>query len=65
MSLYASFNGTLTTTIDEIESILTHTSWHYRGPHEIKAVGKSGLLRGVQAQQSKTVSSIVAIAKAA
>ncbi len=65
MSLYASFNGTLTTTIDEVESILTHTSWRYRGPHEIRAVGKSGLLRGVQAQQQKTVSSIQAIAKAA
>ena len=65
MSLYASFNGTLGTTIDEVESILTHTSWRYRGPHEIKAVGKSGLLRGVQAQQQKTVSSIRAIAKAA
>ena len=65
MSLYASFNGTLTTTIDEVESILTHTTWRYRGPQEIKAVGKSGLLRGVQAQQSKTVSSIRAIAKAA
>ncbi len=65
MSLYASFNGTLGTTIDEIESILTHTTWRYRGPQEIKAVGKSGLLRGVQAQQQKTVSSIRAIAKAA
>jgi len=65
MSLYASFNGTLGTTIDEIESILTHTTWRYRGPHEIRAVGKSGLLRGVQAQQQKTVSSIRAIAKAA
>jgi len=65
MSLYASFNGTLGTTIDEVESILTHTSWRYRGPHEIRAVGKSGLLRGVQAQQSKTVSSIRTLAKAA
>ena len=65
MSLYAGFNGTLTTTIDEIESILTHTAWHYRGPHEIKAVGKSALLRGVMAQQQKAVSSIRTLAKAA
>ena len=65
MSLYASFNGTLGTTIDEIESILTHTTWRYRGPHEIKAVGKSGLLRGVMAQQQKAVSSIRTLAKAA
>ncbi len=66
MSLYASFNGTLGTTIDEIESILTHTTWRYRGPHEIRAVGKSALLRGVtDSQQSKTASSIRALAKAA
>ena len=55
--------GTLTG--GDVESIVTHTTWRYRGPHEIKAVGKSGLLRGVQAQQQKTVSSIRAIAKAA
>jgi hypothetical protein len=55
--------GTLTG--GDIVSIVTHHSWRYRGPHEIRAAGKSGLLRGVQAQQSKTVSSIRALAKAA
>jgi len=49
----------------DVTSIITHTIWRYRGPHNIKAVGKSGLLRGVQAQQSKTVSAIRAIAKTA
>jgi hypothetical protein len=49
----------------DVTSLVTHTTWRYRGPHNIKAVGKSGLIRGVQAQQSKTVSSIQAIAKAA
>ncbi|MDI9461023.1 MAG: hypothetical protein QM216_02825, partial [Bacillota bacterium] len=55
--------GTLTG--GDVESIVTHTSWRYRGPHEIKAVGKSGLLRGVMAQQQKAVSSIRTLAKAA
>ena len=46
-------------------ALVTCSTWRYRGPHNIKAVGKSGLIRGVQAQQSKTVSSIQAIARAA
>lgn len=45
--------------------IITHTSWRYRGPHNIRATGKSGLLRGVQQQQQKTVSSIQARVQAA
>lgn len=49
----------------DVTSLVTHTTWRYRGPHNLKAAGKSGLLRGVQAQQQKTVSSIRAIAKAA
>lgn len=62
---WVTLTDTGTLTGGDVESIVTHTSWHYRGPHEIKAAGKSGLLRGVQAQQQKTVSSIRAIAKAA
>jgi|LSQX01.1.fsa_nt_gb hypothetical protein len=62
---WVTLKDTGTLTGGDIVSIVTHHSWHYRGPHEIRAAGKSGLLRGVQAQQQKTVSSIRAIAKAA
>ncbi len=48
-----------------VASIVTHSTWHYRGSHNIKGVGKHGLVRGVQNQQIKAVSSIVAIARAA
>lgn len=46
-----------------VVSMITHTTWRYRGSHNIKGAGKSGLLRGVQAQQSKNVSSIKATVK--
>lgn len=49
----------------DVVSIITHTSWRYRGPHNIKGAGKSGLIRNVQGQQQKIVSSIEAIAQAA
>jgi len=62
---WVTLTDTGTLTGGDVESIVTHTTWRYRGPHEIRAAGKSGLLRGVQAQQQKTVSSIRAIAKAA
>lgn len=50
---------------DDIITIVTHTSWRYRGPHNIRAAGKSALTRGVQAQHSKSASAIRAIARAA
>jgi len=66
MGLRASLNNTLSTTIGTAASLVTHTSWRYRGPHNIQAVGKSSYLRGVTgSQQQKTVSSIRAIAKVA
>ena len=34
-------------------ALVTHSTWRYRGLHNIKAVGKSALVRGVQAQQTK------------
>lgn len=49
----------------DVASIITHSTWRYRGPHNIKGAGKHGLVRGVQNQQMKAVSSIVAIARAA
>lgn len=49
----------------DVASIITHSTWRYRGPHNLKAAGKHGLVRGVQNQQIKAVSSIVAIARAA
>ncbi len=49
----------------DVASIITHSTWRYRGPHNLKAAGKHGLVRGVQNQQMKAVSSIVAIARAA
>ena len=49
----------------DVTSLVTHTSWRYRGSHNLKGVGKSGLLKSVFSQQNKTVSSIAAIAKAA
>ena len=49
----------------DVASIITHSTWRYRGPHNIKGAGKHGLVRGVQNQQIKAVSSIVAIARAA
>ena len=48
---------------DDVECIVTHSNWRYRGPHEIRSVGKSALVRGVnESQQQKAVSSIRAIA---
>lgn len=47
----------------DVECIITHSNWRYRGPHEIRSVGKSALVRGVnESQQQKAVSSIRAIA---
>jgi len=46
-------------------ALVTHSTWRYRGPHNIKAVGKSALVRGVQAQQTKSVSAVKAVAETA
>ena len=45
---------------------IMHSAWHYRGKHEIKAVGEAALTRRAgQSQENKAVSSVVAIASAA
>lgn len=49
----------------DILSLVTHTNWRYRGSHNVRGAGKSGLMRNVSSQQAKAVSSIVAIATAA
>lgn len=49
----------------DVTSIITHSTWRYRGPHNLKGAGKHGLIRGVENQQIKAVNSIVAIARAA
>ena len=50
----------------DVVSLVTHSTWRYRGPHNIRAAGKGAFLRGVtQTQQTKAVSSVVAIATAA
>ena len=50
----------------DVVSLVTHSTWRYRGPHEIRAAGKGAFLRGMtQTQQTKAVSSVVAIATAA
>jgi hypothetical protein len=46
-------------------SMITHHTWRYRGKHNLKSAGKSDLIQGVQSQQSKAVSTIVAVARAA
>ncbi|HPZ93292.1 MAG TPA: hypothetical protein PK192_09320, partial [Bacillota bacterium] len=32
----------------DVASIITHSTWRYRGPHNLKGAGKHGLVRGVQ-----------------
>ena len=49
---------------DVIASMITHSTWRYRGKHNIKAAGKIGLVRGVQNQQMKAASSMAAMARA-
>jgi len=49
----------------DVLSFVTHSSWKYRGGHNIVGAGRSGYLRGVQLQQEKAVSSILSIARAA
>ena len=58
-------DGSLSTITTVGDSIVTHSNWRYRGPHNIKAVGKSALVRGVQAQQTKSVSIVKTIAETA
>lgn len=48
-----------------INSIITHSTWRYRSGHNLRAVGKSALVRGVQSQQSKAVSAVSVVAQAA
>lgn len=45
-----------------VVSMITHSAWRYRGKQNIKAAGKSSLLRSAYSQQSKAVSSIRVIA---
>ena len=47
----------------DVVSMITHSSWRYRGSHDVKGSGKYGLTRGVENQQIKTVLSIAAMAK--
>ncbi|MBW2672571.1 MAG: hypothetical protein JRD89_04030 [Deltaproteobacteria bacterium] len=47
----------------DVVSLITHSTWRYRGGHIIRAAGKGSLLRGVQPQQAKTVASVIAIAR--
>lgn len=45
---------------------IMHSAWHYRGRHDIKAVGEAALTRRAgQSQENKAVSSVVSIATAA
>lgn len=46
-------------------SMITHHTWRYRGKHNLKSAGKSDLIQVTQSQQSKAVSTIVAVARAA
>jgi hypothetical protein len=62
---YITLSDTSALGSSDIASIITHSTWRYRGPHNLKGAGKHGLIRGVQNQQVKAVSSIVAIARAA
>ena len=64
-TLKMNFDGSLTTITTVGDSIVTHSNWRYRGPHNIKAVGKSALVRGVQAQQTKSVSAVKTVAETA
>lgn len=48
---------------DVIVSMVTHSTWRYRGKHNIKAAGKVGFVRGVQNQQTKAALSIAAMAR--
>jgi len=64
-TLKMNFDGSLSTITTAGDSIVTHSTWRYRGPHNIKAVGKSALVRGVQAQQTKSVSAVKTVAETA
>jgi hypothetical protein len=64
-TLKQSFDDTLSGITTAGDSIITHSTWRYRGPHNIKAVGKSALVRGVQAQQTKSVSAVKTVAETA
>jgi len=64
-TLKMNFDGSLSTITTVGDSIVTHSTWRYRGPHNIKAVGKSALVRGVQAQQTKSVSALKTVAETA
>ncbi len=50
---------------DMLTTMITHSTWRYRGAHNIRGVGKSAMVRGIQQQQVKALSSIIALAKAA
>ena len=62
---YVTLTDTGTIGGGDVVSIITHHTWRYRGKHNLKAAGKSDLIQGVQSQQSKAVSTIVAVARAA
>jgi len=64
-TLKLSFDDILSGITTAGDSIITHSTWRYRGPHNIKAVGKSALVRGVQAQQTKSVSAVKTVAETA
>lgn len=49
----------------DVISLITHSTWKYRGSHSLKGAGKHGLVRGVENQQIKAASSVIAIARAA
>ena len=64
-TIFFSENSPLEVQQNFVVSMITHSTWRYRGAHNIKAVGKSAIVRGVQQQQAKALSSVIALAKMA
>lgn len=46
----------------DITTLITHSSWRYRGRHMLRGAGKSTMLKGVYSQQAKTIAAIQTVA---